>query len=250
MSQDKWAFYNQQYAKFGQYGGEQLVSSAYYPDGAPEAHFKEIIVNLGTPNKTMLDIGSGSGGFTLSLAPHYGRIIGIEPSDLIQKAIEQQQAMGLQNVEFQSQDGYQTSFADGSFDVIFSRRGPEPQAEIDRLLRPNGHFVHIGIGYEDARSLKDVFGRGQMFDKHGSRLEQHRSNLQARGYQIHLLKDYLYDEYYESFDTLDAFLARVPIFADYGSEADRLLLKQYVEHNTKAEGVWLGRHRYLMNVRK
>ncbi|NIW41314.1 MAG: methyltransferase domain-containing protein [candidate division Zixibacteria bacterium] len=250
MSQDKWAFYNRQYAQFGQYGGAQLVSDAYYPDGDPEAHFKEIVLNLGASNKTLLDIGSGSGGFTLSLAPYYGQIMGIEPSDLIQKAIEQQQAREIPHVEFQRQDGYQTSFADRSFEVIISRRGPYPRAEIDRLLRPGGHFVHIGIGYEDARSLKDFFGRGQMFNKRGSSLDWHKGNLQERGYQVQVLKDYLYDEYYEAFDDLNAFLQRVPIFEDYGSEEDRALLKQYVAANTRAQGIWLGRHRHLIHAIK
>jgi len=248
MPQDKWAFYNQQYARFGQYGGAQLVSSAHFPDGDPEAHFKEIVVDLGAPDKTLLDIGSGSGGFTLSLAPYYRRIIGIEPSDLIQKAVKQQQEMEIHNVEFQPQDGYQTSFADRSFDVIISRRGPYPRAEIDRLLRSSGHFVHVSIGYEDARSLKDVFGRGQMFNKRGSSLDFHERNLRERGYQVRLLKDYLYDEYYESIDDLDAFLARVPIFENYGLGEDSALLEQYVKDNTRPQGIWMGRHRYLIQA--
>ena len=249
MPQDTWAFYDRQYAQHGQYGGAQLDSSAHYPDGDPEAHFEEIVFNLGAPAKVLLDIGSGSGGFTLSLAPYYEQIIGIEPSDLIQKAIEQQREMEIQNVDFQRQNGYHTTFADRSFDVIISRRGPYPQAEIDRLLRSGGHFVHITIGYEDARSLKDVFGRGQMFDKRGSSLDWHNRNLQERGYQVHLLKDFLYDEYYETISDLDTFLMRVPIFEDYSAE-DRALLKQYAGNNTTTQGIWMGRHRYLIHVTK
>ena len=248
MSSDKWTFYNQQYAKFGQYGGAQISFKGHYPEGNPETHFKNIVVSLGGSNKILLDIGSGSGGFTLSLAPHYGQIIGIEPSDLIQKALEQQQEMQLEHVSFQRQDGYQTTFADHSFDVIFSRRGPYPRSEIDRLLHPGGHFVHITIGYEDARGLKDIFGRGQMFDKRGSSLDWHQRNLQERGYRIDLLKDYLYDEYYETFDDLDKFLTRVPIFEDYGLAGDRTLLEEYVEANTTSKGIWLGRHRYLIHA--
>jgi hypothetical protein len=58
----------------------------------------------------------------------------------------------------------------------------------------------------------------------------------------------LYDEYYETIADLDAFLARVPIFEDYGSAADQRLLEQYVEDHTTPQGVWLGRHRYLIHA--
>lgn len=250
MSQKQWDFYNKQYDKFGQYGGANIDSHAHYPDEDPEGRFQEIVTDLGGPEKTLLDIGSGSGGFTLSLAPYYRRIIGIEPSDLIQKAIEEQQEANIKSVEFRRQDGYHTAFTGASFDVIFSRRGPYPRKEIDRLIRPNGHFVHIGIGYEDTRNLKDVFGRGQLFNKRGSSLDWHKDNLQERGYYIHLLKDYLYDEYYKTFDDLNAFLDRVPIFEDFGLAGDHALLKQYVADNTTSQGIWLGRHRYIIHAEK
>ncbi|MBV7327448.1 class I SAM-dependent methyltransferase [Chloroflexi bacterium TSY] len=250
MSNSSWSFYNKQHTKFGHYGGDRLVSSRHFPEEDPEQRFEEIVVQLGASERTLLDIGSGSGGFTLSLAPHYGQIIGIEPSNLIQTAMERQQDAGIDNVDFQRQDGFQTSFADASFDVIFSRRGPNPRPEVDRLLKTGGHFVHIGIGYEDTRDLKDLFGRGQMFNKRGSSLNWQRTNLGERGYHIHLLKDYIYDEYYATFDDLDAFLFRVPIFEEYGSDEDRALLKQYADTHTTPEGIWLGRHRYLIHAEK
>ncbi|MCB9152284.1 MAG: methyltransferase domain-containing protein [Caldilineaceae bacterium] len=250
MTQPKWAFYNQQYAKHGQYGGAQLVAAAQYPEGNPEEHFRAIVMGLGGPQKRVLDIGSGSGGFTLSLAPQYGQVVGVEPSDLMQKAQAQQQEMGIQNVVFERQDAFHTTFADQSFDVIYSRRGPNPRAEVDRLLRPDGDFVHITIGYDDARSLKDLFGRGQMFEKRGSSLDWRRQKLLERGYDICVLKEYGYDEYYATIDDLNAFLARVPIFEDYGLSGDADFLLRYAESNMTPQGIWLGRHRVLVHATK
>ncbi len=250
MNKKKSEFYDKQYRKFGRYDTGEVLCTIDYPDGDPEQRFKEILIRLGDAGKFALDMGCGDGGFTLSLSPYYQRVVGIEFSDLFNAASEAKQQSGLENVDFKRQDATHTSFANQTFDVIYSRRGPNPREEIDRLLQFQGHFVFITIGENDARSLKEVFGRGQNFGETASGREKIATSLEARGYQIHVAQDYLYDEFYFDPEALDRFLQGVPIFEDYDSLSDLENLTYYIAANRTARGIRLGRHRVLIHAQK
>lgn len=245
-------FYDKVAKKFGNYSsGAKYISE--YETGDPEAVFKEKLLSFSGKDKTVLDVGCADGRFTLSMAPHFGRIVAIDLSlGMLKAARRLQKKLKIKNVSFEKQDAGQTTYADGSFDIVYSRRGPSSFREIYRLLKPGGFFVEITIGEEDCRELKEVFGRGQDFgdwDKE-SHLARDLKRFKKVGLKPVFTQDYFYNEYYSGYQEFDLFLQGVPIFTDFDSEKDSRLLEKYVKQFKEKKGIRLRRHRLVTVSRK
>jgi len=124
----------------------------------------------------VLEIGCGSGGWSLWLAEKGARVVGLDPSSRqLEQARRLQRVQGveLELVEAPAED---VPLGDGSFDLVMSDYGActwsEPNAtvaEVSRLLRPGGRFVvnttspiaHICLDYEKGFGpalVRDYFG--------------------------------------------------------------------------------------------
>ena len=99
-----------------------------------------------TPEKTVLEIGCGTGIVTLGIAPYAGRIAAVDISpQMIAEAERKAERASAANVEFRVSDGYSTPYDDGSFDVVLLFNVlhvvNEPAAllrEARRVLKPSG----------------------------------------------------------------------------------------------------------------
>jgi ubiquinone/menaquinone biosynthesis C-methylase UbiE len=247
-------FYNKVAKKFGGYafGNSEVDHISEYSTGDPEEIFKKKLLQLSDREKVVLDVGCGDGKFAFQIADHFFQITGIDNStELLAIAKQKQLELDVKNVVFEEQDAHKTSLSDESFDLAFSRRGPTPFQEVFRLLRPQGYFVYITIGEKDCQEIKEVFGRGQSFGEwHNSRLQDDKGELEKVGFEIIFAQDFLYDEYYRSYESLDLFLQGVPIFEDFDSDADKKFLENYVSEFTSDQGVRLPRHRVVMVAKK
>lgn len=240
-------FYNKVARKFGNYHSGARYTSEYETQN-PEAVFKEKLLSFSGKDKTVLDVGCADGRFTLSIAPHFSKIVAIDLSEGMLKAAKGlQKEKGVENVSFEKQDAGHTTYLDESFDIVYSRRGPSSFREIYRLLKPGGFFVEIEIGEEDCRKLKEVFGRGQDFGdwEEESHLERDIKRSKKVGLKPIFTQDYLYNEYYPTYKDLDLFLQGVPIFEDFDSEKDRKFLGKYVGQFKEKKGIRLKRHRLV-----
>lgn len=244
-------FYDKVTKKFGTSEGIPHPL-ADYPDGNPEAIFKHKLLEMSGKYKAALDLGSGDGRFTLSLAAHFQKIVGIDDSvERLKLARAEQHAQGQNNVQFEAQDANQTTFAENTFDLIYSRRGPSPYRECQRILKTGGHFAMIGIGEKDAWELKQTFGRGQGYKLwNTSALKLAEEWLEENGFAIIYRQDVFYAEYYASLHDLDVFLQSVPIFEDFDSEKDSSFLATYVAQFQTDKGIHLPRHRYVVVAAK
>ncbi len=94
---------------------------------------------------TVLDAGCGHGAFTLKMAGFAKAIIGYDfAHEMIRIANRLKEEAGAQNASFvPTGPGERLSFKDGSFDVIYSRRGPGSIVEQSRLLKPGGIITGI-----------------------------------------------------------------------------------------------------------
>jgi len=147
-------FYNKVAKKFGNYHTDAKYTKEY-PSGDPEEVFKEKLLELGDKNKIVLDVGCADGRFTLSIAPHFQKITAIDLSTgMLDAARKLHKEKGVENVSFEEQNASKTTYADDSFDLVYSRRGPTPFSEFYRLLKSDGHFVGINIGEKDCQILK------------------------------------------------------------------------------------------------
>jgi len=248
-------FYNKIAQKFGGYGygnGTKPRYKSEYPAGDPEKIFKEKLLELSSKDKTALDIGCADGKFTLSIAPYFKKVYGLDISSInLDIANSHNTDERSKNVEYSFQDASHTSFEESFFDIAYCRRGPSYYKEYYRILKTKGHYLEIGIGEMDTVELKKIFGRGQGYGKWGkSTLDGNSKELQVLGFKIIFAENFRYFEYYPSYEEFDLFLQGVPIFEDYDSKKDKGALQKYVEKFSTDKGIILSRHRLVMVVQK
>ncbi|MBI3290602.1 methyltransferase domain-containing protein [Candidatus Microgenomates bacterium] len=248
-------FYDKVAKKFGGYGYGSGVKPQYkseYPAGDPEKIFKEKLLELSSKDKTALDIGCADGKFTLSVAPYFKKVYGVDISkENLNIADSHKSNERSKNVEYSFQDASHTSFEDSFFDIAYCRRGPSYYEEYHRILKANGYYLEIGIGEMDTVELKKIFGRGQGFGKWDkSKLDENLKELQGLGFKVVFAENFYPFEYYPTYEELDLFLQGVPIFEDFDSEKDKVLLQKYIEKFSTDKGIMLSRHRLVMVVQK
>ncbi len=248
-------FYDKVAQKFGGYGYGNGIKPRYkseYPAGVPEKVFKEKLLGLSSKDKIALDIGCADGKFTLSIAPSFQKVYGIDTSKVnLNIAKSHNGDEKSKNVEYSLQDASHTSFEDSLFDIAYCRRGPSYYKEYHRILKTKGHYLEIGIGEMDTMELKKIFGRGQGYGKWGkSKLDENSKELQGLGFKVIFAENFYYSEYYPSHEEFDLFLQNVPIFEDFDSEKDKVSLQKYVTKFSTNKGIMLSRHRLVMVVQK
>lgn len=244
-------FYDKVAQKFGSYNVPAKYTTEY-EDDAPEEVFKRRLIKRSGKNKIALDVGCGDGRFTLKIAFYFKKVVAIDLSiGMLKAAKDLQKKLKIKNVSFEEVDAYRTPYKNESFDLVWSRRGPSKFPEIYRLLKKGGYFVEIGIGEQDCRRLKEIFGRGQDFGKWNEKvLEKNKKELKKPGFEIIFAEEYFYTEYYPDYQNLDLFLQGVPIFTDFDSKKDRKYLTEYVNKYQTEKGISLPRHRIVVVAKK
>lgn len=248
-------FYDKVAKKFGGYGygnGTKAQYKSEYPAGDPEKIFKEKLLELSSKDKTALDIGCADGKFTLSVAPYFKKVYGIDTSRInLDIAKRHNWDERSKNVEYYYQNAKHASFENSFFDIAYCRRGPTFYEEYHRILKTKGYYLEIGIGEKDTVELKGVFGRGQGYGtQNQSRLDKDKNEFALLGFTIIFARDYSYNEYYDSISEFDRFLQGVPIFEDYDSKQDGNHLKAYCEKFATPKGILLPRQRVVYVVQK
>ncbi|MDH6119216.1 SAM-dependent methyltransferase [Kitasatospora sp. GAS204A] len=245
-------FYSKVAEKFGGYssGAQRTV---VYADGDPEEVFDQIVHGLGDPAGHLLDVGCADGRNLLAIAPAFGRVHAIDLApEMLESAGRHLAESGLGQVSFELRDASATGFADRTFDVVTSRRGPLFGPEFQRVLKPGGSLVYLGIGEHDVRELKEVFGRGQLYGRWAGTPVAHeeRRRLAEAGFTILREQSFHYDEYFHSPAELNRFLQLVPIFEDYDPVGDQQHFDRYVAQASAPQGVRLARHWFLLHAAK
>lgn len=245
-------FYDKLARKFGGYGSSGASYVTKYQAGNPEKIFKNLLIKYSRKDKSVLDLGCADGRFTVAIASHFKNVVAIDLSKGMLKAAKLlQKKEKVENVRFEEIDAFKTPYADNSFNIIYSRRGPTPFNEISRLLKKEGYFIDIGIGEKDCQEIKEVFGRGQDYGEWiESTLKNYKKELQNYGLNVIFGENYFATEYYSDYRNLDLFLQGVPVFTDYDSEKDRSLLESYISTHQAPDGIVLSRHRIVIVARK
>ncbi|MFC0435354.1 class I SAM-dependent methyltransferase [Kutzneria buriramensis] len=245
-------FYSRVAERFGGYFSDAR-STDVFVDGRPDAVFDEMVVELGAPQARLLDVGCADGRSLLRTAHAYGDVTGVDLSSaMLECAARYRAEAGLSHVTFELRDAARTGLPDGHVDVVTSRRGPLIADEFERVLRPGGALVYMGIGEQDARELKETFGRGQDFGSwHGEPLADGIAReLTDAGLVVTVNRAFRFEEFYHSARDLDVFLHQVPILDGYDSAADKEPFDRYVAEAAVDQGIRLGRHWFVVQARK
>ena len=241
------AFYNQQFEKYKKYDHHRSEGKDLNLDSA-EGYFEYLVKSYSDLEGTLVDLGCGDGYFTSKLAELNGKVVGIEPSSLINAANELLETKKLSNLKFLKEDAYKLSLADESANLVISRRGPDPENEVHRVLKDEGLFIFITIGEMDCFSLKKLVGRGQHFGNRGKVSEELKVKFLTAGFTDVLCKDFFYLDIFKSGGDLKEFLHQVPIFDNF-SKSDYPFVDAFSK-NHKDNNIKLDSHRVVLLARK
>ena len=98
----------------------------------------ELILSVLKPREKdlILDVGCGTGNYSLKLAKFGCNVVGIDPSkDMIERAVEKSKNLGLSNVRFEVARAENIPFPDGYFDAVVSVTAIEFFKSVERSVR-------------------------------------------------------------------------------------------------------------------
>jgi len=170
-----------------------------------------------TVGKVVLDMGCGSGTFTLKIARKAKQVTGVDTSTigLVQARMNLTRTR-LRNADFHLADASRLPSSANGFDVVYSRRGPGSEtvrtlSEAFRVLRKNGIFMQIEIGERDKQNLARIFGRGQMLHVKGQVSDFKKKMLERVGFRKVVTRDYVGTEIFRGISDLMVRLQSAPI---------------------------------------
>jgi SAM-dependent methyltransferase len=211
---------------------------------------KELLTR--TVGKTVLDLGYGSGAFSLKIAKKAKNVTGVDISTTaFVQARRSLEKSKLTNAEFRLGHANILPFEDNSFDVVYSRRGPGSDSirelkEAYRVLRKNGAFLEITIGERDKQNLARIFGRGQMLSVKGQVAMKKRGLLEKAGFKKVVARDYLGTEVFKAMSDLLVRLQTAPIIPSFDPIKDRESLRRVEKECMTDRGIETPVHRVVL----
>lgn len=167
-----------------------------------EERFRQLIELHVKPTDHVMDLGCGTGEFTLAIASLAGQVTGVDVSrKRIDAAKVRLAESGVNNVTFAHAAGQDLVFPEDAFDVALSRYGPlgltDFLDEARRVVKPGGILLEITAGENDACEVQDVLGSEGMKPAPGKK-ERLRERLLASGCRVELLEDVVASINYET----------------------------------------------------
>lgn len=153
----------------------RFLSAGYYDVLA--RCLADLCVKLASPHPVLIDSGCGEGYYTSKIAEALRRsgselrIAGID----ISKNCVRLAAKRDRSIEFAVASAYDLPFADQRADLLLNCFSPLAQSEFQRVLKPDGVFLHVVPGARHLWELKQVlYEKPYLNDEHASVCEGFR----------------------------------------------------------------------------
>ena len=252
MKEDRDAgYWNRKWGVRGQHLHERV-----FLDGSDGEEEFDAELRRNARGKEILDVGCGPGEFTLQMARNAKSVTGVDSSSVALNLAKKNLAgSGLRNVGFRQGDSGKHPFPGGTFDLVYSRRGPASDtmrnlAEVLRVLRPVAGLLEISFGERDKRNIAEIFGRGQKHGFRGHVSVVKRRWLEEVGLLEVAVRDYLGTEVFRSMADLVVRLRSAPIIPSFDIEKDRGFLEEVGRRCATERGVETPVHRVVLIARK
>jgi SAM-dependent methyltransferase len=143
---------------FGRTAREYELGRPLWPEELVDRVIAELDLEA---DKTVLDLGAGTGKLTRALVPRFGRVYAVEPDDAMRDVLEEV----VPGAEALPGTAEAIPLADHEVDAVFSGEAfhwfatPEALAEIVRVLRPRGALIvfwNIGLEYPESGDEVDA----------------------------------------------------------------------------------------------
>lgn len=199
-------------------------------------------------DKTLLDVGTGGGERLEAFAPKVREAIGIDVDrELIKTTAENLGKSSLQNVNLILCDSEKVPIAGASIDMVIDRQSPFNAKEVSRILKPGGTFITQQVSEGDKSNFKEIFQRGQSYEKKSSTLKKrYLTELREAGIRIIEERAVNTTEYYESMDDVIFLFANTPIIPDFDFEKEQDKLEKIEEKFRTDKGIRTNSERFLI----
>ncbi len=212
--------------------------------------FEEVSEYL-DPKKILLDLGAGSGEKLFKITDKCKGIVGIDSSkSMICQAKRKLRSSKIKNIKFKLCNTNKISFESESFDVVTSRHSPFNIGEVARVLKKGGIFLTQQVGERDKQNIKDIFKRGQSYNRpHGKLINSYIQKSKKLNLKI-LRKDHYHSIEYYNMNDIIFLLEYTPIIPSFSAKKGKKfleLLKSKYEGELKIK---TNSCRYLLVLKK
>lgn len=212
----------------------------------------EEIIHYSNPQKTLLDIGCGTGFKLVHLSSYFKEITGFDISlDMLTCAKQIFKKNQINNIDLIQGNSQMLPFEKHQFDVVTCMLSRWSIEEIFRVVKPNGVVIIEDIGCEDKKEFKILFGK----DKEGWRgqnlnyeknnfLESYRQMFTQFFKKVSLCNGFWNTFYTET--VILELLTCTPTIRAFHPHLDEAAIKNALEKFQTPQGIKLQQNRILI----
>ncbi len=219
-------------------------------------YYKEVVQNINS-NTVMLDIGCGSAEKTSRFYSMAKKIyLTDNENEMLAKAKGNVEKYYEKDPKTKNKFLYKIldcngsfNFKDDFFNLVVSRHCGANMHEVYRVLKNDGMFISEDVANDDCQELKDMFKRGQEYNKESKYKKVMLDCIDAGFSEVKLIR-FEEIEYYKTIEDLKYLLSYTPILNGYDEEKDDFLLNEYVKKHQTNKGIKLIRRLYVFILKK
>lgn len=218
---------------------------------------QKIIFENSNPNKTLLDIGCGTGVKLFPLCNQLKFVVGLDINlNLLNQASKNAIAHKIDNLIFVHGTAEKLPFPDNQFDLVTAMLAPINAAEIYRILKPTGLAILEKVGDHDKKELKKMFGkddqgwRGYLYTDDADTPQKNSIEKEFKNAFSELtIKIGDWDTYYSMKDLIKL-LEETPTVRNFNSSSDKPILDKIEQELITKDGIKITQNRLLIMAKK